>query len=228
MLTRLVILSSLFAGALASPTGASSCDGGKSAVDGPHLSAPLQKTGSLEEGSLVFAINGVPLVPDTPMDIPIGVSHTWSLSVDMGGLQARPFKGFLVRLDGAGVGVEDALLAISRSDGMVQSAAACASFDGVGGVTHTDNAEKSCVSGALMLDEAMDGMAFDITVVIENTKEGKSAHFWSPYTINAVTSGSDDMAMMDGLGCSVATSVPSSGETMTMTGAETSEGTLAK
>jgi hypothetical protein len=237
MLTRLVIVSSLFAGALASPMGASGCEGGQSAVGGTHLSKTLKKEGVLADGSLTFAIDGIPLDPETTMDIPIGVDHTWTLSVDLDGVQARPFKGFLVRLDGNGVGVEDALLAISRSEEMVQSALACSAIDGIGGVTHTNNKTKTCVSGSLVLDEAMDGMIFDVTVVIENIQD-KSAHFFNSFAVNAVTARDAMMTGDGGLGCAAfeaeaeATGVPTSGQTsgqtMGATASETFEGTMAR
>jgi hypothetical protein len=226
MLSRLVILSSLFAGGvLAYPSGAGSCVGGQSAVGGSHLGASLRKEGSLEMGSLTFAINGISLMSDTTMDIPIGMSHTWTLSVDMDGFQARPFKGFLVRLNGGGVGVEDALdMAISRQNSMIQPAQACDDIEGVAGVTHVDSEEKTCVSGVLLLDEAADGMIFDITVVIENNStKSASAHFWSSYTVNAVTTGGEDIPVDLGCAAFSSTSVPSSAETMAVTGAESSE-----
>ncbi|CAB9501064.1 expressed unknown protein [Seminavis robusta] len=195
MLTKLsfvaaVALSSLFSGVSALSSGAIGCNGDEPAVGGTHTDAavrPLQKTGDFASGSLTFAINGVPLDPDVPFDAPIGMAHTWTLTVDLDGLQSRPFRGFLVRVGGGdgNVGADDALEILDESGADVQEALVCAAQPGVGGLTHTSNDEKTCVMGALVLEELNTNIPVDVTVVIENREE-KSAYFYNQFKINAV------------------------------------------
>ncbi|CAB9501065.1 Desert hedgehog protein [Seminavis robusta] len=190
----IIAFTSLFSGVSALSSGAIGCNGDEPAVGDEHTDSdlkPLQKTGDLAVGSLTLAINGVPLDPNTPFDAPIGVAHTWTLTVDLEGLHARPFRGFLVRIDSgdANIGGDDALEILDESGSDIQEALVCAVQEGVGGLTHTSNGEKTRVVGALVLEEVNTNISVDVTVVIEN-RDIRSAYFYNQFKINAVDTAS--------------------------------------
>ena len=244
--TVAALVGSLPAISWAFPTGAGDCPAGEAAVSGSHLQQANDqfRTGSLEEASIEFAINGVPLVPGTPFDAPIGTPHTWSLDVknrmvEPGDGGDRPFRGFLVRLEGEDVDSGSAFIT-EGSDRFVGDAQRCDSQ--VGGVTHKENSEKWEVIGEFMLEEASEGMTLDVTVVIEN-RDSRSAYFYTGYTLNAVDASAEDGAgdsetteggMMDteettedGMAETMNTVAPSMGDTMEETMGESMGGSAS-
>lgn len=194
--------------ALAFPVGAGSCPKGEDAVGGTHLadSASKFRTGSLAEGGIEVAINGVALDPERPFNIMAGTLHTWSISVAEDA--PKPFKGFLVRLEGDNLDAREAFIPGPNKD--VQEAIVCTVNDAVGGVTHTDRNPKRFVSGELILDDPSDEISLDVTVVVENLEvedERRSAYFYSGFTLNSIV-------LSSGLEDSEATVMPSEGGTM--------------
>jgi hypothetical protein len=166
------------------PNGAGSCPPDKAAVGGIHLEASSVTTGSLRDNRLIIEINGRELSTNSTLTLKSGVDHNWILVSNSG----AGFRGFLIRLDARTRGV-DTTVALSSANGNVQEAfTACIEVEGVGGLTHTDNALKTSVVGTLRLDEEASDLQLDVTVVMEN-RNGNSVYYYSAYQLNINDSG---------------------------------------
>ena len=62
-----------------------------------------------------------------------------------------------------GVDLTEAIQAVDEEAQV--AAATCVSAEGVGGLTHTNNNDKSTITGALLVEEAIPGLTFDVTIV---------------------------------------------------------------
>eukprot|EP00797_Seminavis_robusta_P030257 Sro628_g178040.1 n/a (839) ;mRNA; r:20721-23488 len=167
---------------IAFPNGAGGCPGGVAAVGGNHRSSAVAiTTGSLEENNLQLEINGQILQPRELLSLKTGVEHSWRLSSTAA--EGDGFRGFLIRL-GGGPSEVDTTVALSSASIDVQEAfAACVLAQGVGGVTHNENALKRSVTGILRLDEVASNLPLDTTVVIEN-RNGLSVYYYSAYALD--------------------------------------------
>ena len=186
--TTLLAIATFFEGTTAFPTGAGGCTPGMAAVSGSHLEAATVETGSHQDYNMELLINGSPLRSGTPMDVPIGVDHTWELrSTGISG-----FRGYLLRLDGGSADIDTtgSLSPISGQGGQVQVADSVCS--GVGSATHRSRALKSSVSGNLRLEDLSNNLNFDVTVVFQNAN-GLSQYSYSPFRLTAVEATEEEV-----------------------------------
>ena len=142
------------------PSGASQCPGGVAAVGGSHLSRPEMITGSLMNSSaqLQVLLDGQPLSTSSPTNVTVGADHTLEL------VGASPFRGFLFRLGGGpDIDTTESLI-VAQADfpPTVQLAeAVCIDGEGVGGLTHANNVDKTSAKGILRIDQAATNLPLD-------------------------------------------------------------------
>ena len=121
---------------------------------------------------------------------PMKQDLTWTLNATK-----RPMRGFLMRAedrsDDAAVDTREALSADlpfdSDGDDMnseVQVAeTVCINAFSVGGVTHTNNNQKRTVSGTFRMDQPVQELQVDVTIVIAN-RNGKSVFYYSGFVVS--------------------------------------------
>jgi hypothetical protein len=175
--------------AAAWPNGAGRCIPAEAAVSGSHLSRATVRTGSLEEAGYSVAFHGKVLAADGTIAKYFGLGETHPLEITG---STTTFKGFLMRLgapDGSTVSTVDALNGVD-GDSSVQVASVCTDGEGVGGVTHTNNDDKTAMAATIFMTEAVEGLTLDVTVVGENSGS-VSSYYFSRYLI---TAGSDPYA----------------------------------
>jgi hypothetical protein len=174
------------------PNGAGDCPAAQPAVGGSHFSKSVDhKDFDLADApqNFTLTLNGVEVDSKGRMtNFPINQKHTLELKSD------GPFKGFLIRL-GPQIGVSELVIDYTKSlaskDGdtnaKIQTAHCVAS--GAGGVTHTNNNEKTSATAILEMTEPAPDMIMDITVVIVNSA-ASSEYYHSIYSFSAVEDGS--------------------------------------
>ena len=182
LLTSLFILASLSEPSLGYPNGAGSCAAGKNAIQGSHLTKGNVLFGSLSDGDFSVSIGGVPLVVGATSTFLIGVENTLQITAG-----SKAFKGFLIRLGEAGGATTYDALTATSSD--VKVASECTGLEGVGGVTHVSNSDKTVVTATLKLDEIASDLPLDVTVVVQNSgNTDTSEYFYSGYFLSSIDS----------------------------------------
>lgn len=154
--SALVIVVAFFAGEVSAyPNGAGGCSGGKAAVGAPHLDTSNGKVVEevpFADSGVIFEINSQEVHPNVETSIYSGL---YNFSVTGG-----PFKGALIRVE-QGDGTSLSFAPISPA----QFATACVAP--AHGVTHTDNSEKTVLSG-LFQTSSTKNVTVDLTVVFAN------------------------------------------------------------
>jgi len=182
LLTSLFILASLSEPSLGYPNGAGSCAAGKNAIEGSHLTKGNVLFGSLSDGDFSVSLGGVPLVVGATSTFLIGVENTLQITAG-----SKAFKGFLIRLGEAGGATTYDALTATSSD--VKVASECTGLEGVGGVTHVSNSDKTVVTATLKLDEIASDLPLDVTVVVQNSgNTDTSEYFYSGYFLSSIDS----------------------------------------
>lgn len=180
LLFVLLSLSTVQEGVVAFPNRAGGCSGGGAAVSGNHVSSSKEiTTGSIEDNGYQVAINGEVLSgTGSTFQITPGVDNeiTVSSSAD------DPFRGFLIRV-GWPEQVDIEPLWTFTPETNAQTAVVC--FIRAVGVCHTNNEDKNLASMILRLDEEIEGITLDVTVVKANNGED-STYFYSGYEINSL------------------------------------------
>lgn len=162
------------------PSQAGGCKGGEAAVGGSHKdpNRPTE-TGSIEGEGYVVAIDNETLAAGSPFTVIPGTDHEITLTATN---PAHPIKGFLFRVGWPeqaeiepawkltpGTAGQDAFVCVIRAVG----------------VCHTDNAPKTEASATFRIDEEVEGIALDVTVVLENGPE-ESEYFYTGYELNSL------------------------------------------
>ncbi len=179
LFTQLLFIAPLCKSALAYPYGAGSCAAGNNAIGGSHLSRSIV-TGSLDQGGFFVSLGGAKLVAGSTSSFTINTDTPLTITGTL-----KTYRGFIARLGGTGgVSTVTALSGGSSSD--IQVAFPCTGGEGVGGVTHTNNNDKSAITATLNLGAAASGMPLDVTVVVRNNR-GVSEYYFSSFTLNAVS-----------------------------------------
>jgi hypothetical protein len=182
MIAVLVLLGALVPLVGGYSTGAGSCAGGGAPVSGKHLSRVQITSGTLEAYDINVTLgDSGPMKTGVPLEFEYGRPHFLTLSCSSN----APYLGFLVRLSSPdGIDTTAALTPFSN-DKDTQVADSCINIEGVGGLTHTNNAPKSNSQSILEMDEAAQGMILDVTVVVANAGF-YSEFYYSQYILNAV------------------------------------------
>lgn len=168
--------------ASALPTGAGGCDAGD-AVGGTHLNRDQLETGTLAENGFEVRLDGELLIPEEPFDFSVGDDHTIQLTATFDGTF---FRGFLIRLEGdIFVDTTQALIPPAEN-GEIQQSELCIDDQDVGGLTHTNRADKTSISGILNLDLEAQDLQMDVTMVVQNV-QAISEWYYAGYTLNAVS-----------------------------------------
>lgn len=176
--------------ALASPFGASSCEGGEAAVSGPHLSAAVgtgnntANAPSIESGG--FVLNIGPRIPPTtdtnPLDLETQSRYPLTLFSEQCSaedasyecaLTLNPFRGFLMRLGRGNKGVDTSESFELEADDFEHSNSQLLSLcqqeePSVGGITHVNNTIKARAGAFISLPYADTNVTLDVTVVVRN------------------------------------------------------------
>ena len=170
------------------PTSTGSCDAGTGAILRPgfsHATNAQVGTGPLGDFGINVTLNGDLLVPDTPTDIMTMMEYNLTIVAS-----DNPFTGFLSRIEGSG---DDPFLdttsALAPYDSQAQVAVGtCIYVNRVGGVSHTNNDQKTSVSTKLQMDDPAAGLLLDITVVVRCVDAlNVSEWYYSRYVLNAVS-----------------------------------------
>ena len=181
----------------AGPNGALGCTTGRAAVGGLHRVGDVVRTGSLADGGITLRINEEEVDPGLPLVLPMGVDHTWSLSVDPTQEGVRPFRGFLLRLEQqAEMDLSETIQVDDETLGQV--ADIC--LPTTGSATHRNNDEKELVQGSLIFDEPGIGFWLDITIVVENRMVNgtqRSAFFYSGLEMRVESTETESSAATD-------------------------------
>jgi hypothetical protein len=173
---------------MAFPDGAGDCPVAQPAVGGSHFNKIISYEDfdlSAAPQNFTLTLNGVEVDSKGKMtNFPINQKHTLELKSD------GPFKGFLFRLGpqpGESEVVIDYTQSLAPKDGdanaKVQTSHCVAS--GAGGVTHTNNNEKTSATAILEMTEPAPDMIMDMTVVVANSG-AKSEYYHSIYSLSAV------------------------------------------
>lgn len=161
------------------PSGAANCAGGRAAVGVTHMQGSVTE-GTLEKGGIQVSIGDTLLVAGEVVQIPANRDLSWNLNATK-----RPLRGFLIRAEDS-AGKADTTLALSAQDEDAQVAhTVCLNAFNVGGVTHTNNNQKRTIAGHFRLDEVVDALQLDVTIVIKN-RNGNSVYYYSGYTVQVV------------------------------------------
>jgi hypothetical protein len=172
----------------ASPTGASGCVGGAAAVGNAHLNVANVKEGTLDDGGIIFTIGDYVLANGSAVQLPVGQNLTWQLNATK-----KQMRGFLVRAedlsDDNAVDTTVAFMEPQRPrDGFKVAETVCIATYSVGGVTHVGNKKKKSVSGVFRMDEVVDELQLDVTVVIKN-RDNSSVFYYSGFVVSMVDEG---------------------------------------
>jgi hypothetical protein len=150
------------------------------AVDGRHLdnsNGRLVVEGSLDEGGLEFQLNGMTMEPNTPTEVLVDTEYVASI-VATGDTF---FRGALIRLEGV-----DGNFDFEEEENS-QIASVCS--PPVVGVTHTDNDEKTILSGRVTFDATGDA-TFDVTAVFSNNAD-ESVYYYTGFSLTVVEEFTD-------------------------------------
>ena len=205
------------------PQGAGACPSNGPAVGGIHLLADSVTNGTLVEGDIQVFVDEDRF--RTGREYVVWVGEPTEILI-RASLSGKGVKGFLVRLGER----HDATLAKSSSSSSTASAYDftnslspipndennpyleadanavkieenfCAT-DNAGGITHTDNSPKYIIKGELLLEEALEDLVLDVTVVVDNaggTSEFYYSQFWLKSAVQATTSSSSSPDDNDG------------------------------
>lgn len=162
------------------PSQAGGCVGGRPAVGGAHLAGDKEtETGSLENSDYEVAIDGNVLADGALYTLTPGVKHEITLIAT----GDEPFKGFLFRFGWPDQAEVEPLWTVTPGEGLAQRAAVC--FIRAVGTCHSNNREKTLASTTFQIDEELDGLTLDVTVVAENDST-ESVYYYSGYELNSI------------------------------------------
>ena len=154
------------------PLGAGSCDGGKAAVGGIHLTQPQTIQATFADRGIQVSIGGNTVTPGQTLELIAGDSYEVEITASR-----NEFRGALVRLEAKqGQSVIGALTPGSNA-GLAELCQAP-----VVGISHTDNYLKSTFVGMLLV-EAVVETTLDITIVEINSAQS-SIYMYGGYSIN--------------------------------------------
>ena len=174
------------------PGAAGGCPAGIAAVGQPHIDGGRpETTGPLLQGGVTLSLNGVPL-EGKPAEFRLGEVNELVLEAS-----GSPMKGFLIRVgppQGAenSVDLRESIFPADEEDTLSQIAeSACVSTEQVGGLTHTSADEKTSVSASLLVENEIEGLSLDVTVVMANVVTD-STYYYSNFVVNAVQAADPD------------------------------------
>jgi len=178
--------------ASASPTAPGSCNS-PNPLGEAHILVAFDGGTDLIDFGLDVRIDNKTLVTGIPFVIQAETSYTISLQVANDDDDTSfPFRGFLLRLAGDTVDARDYLSTTDDAvDPNVQEIDLCHTFF-ASGLGHRSNDLKRIVSGVLYVDEVVNGLTLEATVVIRNGAVRGSEFYLSSYTLNAVAAITTD------------------------------------
>lgn len=160
-------------------TGAGSCDAGIP-LKGSHILNEQLGGGPLSDKGFQVHLNGSPLDSESQNDVPLSNDHELKL---VASATDTFFRGFLIRIEGDGVDTTDYLDA-PEGDENISVASLCVLVEDVGGVSHTNNGEKTEATAILRLPEVAMNLAMDVTMVVQN-RDGAAEWYNSRFILNA-------------------------------------------
>jgi hypothetical protein len=183
MIAFLVLLGALAPLVSGFSNGTGSCAGNGAPVGGNHLTRVDKTSGSLEAYDISITLGASdPFEVGVPFEFESGRPHFLTMSCS----SLNPYLGFLLRLASPdGVDTTTALIPFPTDSDTQVAEETCIDIEGVGGLTHTNNAPKSVSQSILQMDEAAEGLILDVTIVVAN-KGFYSEFYYSQYILNAV------------------------------------------
>jgi hypothetical protein len=161
-------------------TGAGSCDAGVP-VQGDHLLFEQLGGGPLSDKGFQVRLNGAALDSESRNDVPVSnEGHELKL---VAAATDTFFRGFLIRIEGEGVDTTDYLDAPDGDDN-IRVVSLCVLIEEVGGVSHTNNSEKTEATAILRLPVPDAELAMDVTMVV-SSRDGASEWYNSRFILNA-------------------------------------------
>ncbi len=146
-------------------TGAGSCDPGVP-LKGAHILNEQLGGGPLSDNGFEVRLNGFALDSESENDVPLsGVDSAHDLTL-VAAADGTFFRGFLIRIEGTDIDTREYLV------------------EDVGGVSHTNNSEKTEATALLRLTDTVTNLVMDVTMVVKN-RDGASEWYHSRYILNA-------------------------------------------
>lgn len=165
---------------LATPTGAGGC-AGQGSVGGTHLGGTVI-TGSIADFGAIINFGAVEqLQVGVITNFTVNNFHTIVITHPQG----RTFRGVLFRLTSDEYDTRGALT-VSRDLPILEQISQVCFDEGIGGVTHLDNTDKSHVEAVLRTNEVVSALTLEITVVVSNRIiDGQfiSEYYWSSFQL---------------------------------------------
>lgn len=161
-------------------TGVGSCDAGIP-LQGTHLLNEQLGGGPLSNKGFQVRLNGAALDSESRNDVSVSnEGHELKL---VAAATDTFFRGFLIRIEGEGVDTTDYLDA-PEGDDNIRVVSLCVLIKEVGGVSHTNNSEKTEATALLRLPEPAAELAMDVTMVVSN-RDGAAEWYNSRFILNA-------------------------------------------
>ncbi len=163
-------------------TGAGSCDPGVP-LKGAHILNEQLGGGPLSDNGFEVRLNGFALDSESENDVPLsGVDSAHDLTL-VAAADGTFFRGFLIRIEGTDIDTRE-YLNVPEGDDNIQIASLCILVEDVGGVSHTNNSEKTEATALLRLTDTVTNLVMDVTMVVQN-RDGASEWYHSRYILNA-------------------------------------------
>ena len=170
-------------GVHAFPSEAGSCRAGGNALGGSHKARSQVGGGPLSDHGLELRLDGTKLQSGVVSQVVVGTSYSLELVATT---PTYTFRGFLMRLESPTLDTIEALTVPDNANGIQVADYFCVNIEGVGGLTHTTNNDKSKVNGLFQVDEAATDLTLDVTVVAQN-REGVSEWYYSQFLLQAIS-----------------------------------------
>ena len=160
--------------------GAGSCDAGVP-VQGSHVLNEQLGGGPLSDNGFQVRLNGATLDSEAQNDVAISeVPQELQL---VAAAENTFFRGFLIRIEGDDVDTTE-YLDVPEGDENIRVVSLCVLVEDVGGVSHTNNDEKTEATALLRLPEVAMNLRMDVTLVVQN-RDGQAEWYNSRYILNA-------------------------------------------
>ena len=163
-------------------TSAGSCNAGVP-LQGAHILNEQLGGGPLSDNGFEVRLNGSTLDSESENDVPLsGVDSAHDLTL-VAAADGTFFRGFLIRIEGEDIDTREYLEVPEGDDNMIV-ASLCILVEDVGGVSHTNNNEKTEATALLRLTETATNLVMDVTMVVQN-RDGAAEWYNSRYILNA-------------------------------------------
>jgi len=159
---------------------AGSCKAGVP-LQGEHILNEQLAGGPLSDNGFEVRLNGAALDFQSQNNVPV-TDDAQELTL-VATADNTFFRGFLIRIEGENVDTTD-FLDIPEGDDNIRVVSLCILVEDVGGVSHTNNNEKTEATALLRIPQVAMNLTMDVTMVVQN-RDGAAEWYNSRYILNA-------------------------------------------